>query len=352
MKKKLYRMYQRLCTLAIKWISYRGYKQGIVDNEWKKILYMAAEDRPSIHTYKMMKGFLDDKIILQKKAQTQNIKASPAILCVLKNSLAYMKQFIPYYRNLGIRHFIFVDNGSTDGTLEFLQEQEDVTLFIAPYPFEHRRKAGWLLQALQNSGIDKWYLRLDADEFLAWENMEESSIQELIEKMESHEMGAYRVIMADMYPSYSLLDGKHDDDRFMEDYIFFDDDASYRRNSETGDVFGGMRNRTIGADLRMDKYVLFHPGRGYIPLTNHNITGIRNEEEKKIRGILRHYKFLPSESKKYSSISMQKKSGYSSFKQISKYGKLTQGTTTAFTVHSIRYESSKSIQKLSFIEPL
>ena len=352
MKKLLYSIYQRLCVLAMNGISEQGYRQGKVDLEWKNLLLMAAEQSPSIHTYKMMKSFLGDKIILQKNARTENSKAGPVILCVLKDSLVYMQKFIPYYRELGIRHFVFIDNGSTDGTLEYLMKQDDVTLFTAPYPYGYARKAGWHLQALQYSGIDKWYLRLDADEFLTWENMEGSSIPELIDIMESHDMGTYRALMVDMYPSYSLMDGKHDDESFMEDYIFFDDDSSYSVNSETGDVFGGMRNRTAGANLKMDKYVIFHPGRGCIPLTNHNMTGIHNEEEKKIRGILRHYKFLPSDSEKYYFISTQKKSGYSSFKQVSKYKKMTQGTTTVFTENSIRYESSKSIQKIRFIEPL
>lgn len=351
MKKILYSMYQRLCVFAMKGISEQGYRQGKIDLEWKKLLFMAAEQSPSIHTYKAIKSFLGDKIILQKNARTENARTDPVILCVLKDSLVYMKKFIPYYRELGIRHFVFIDNGSTDGTLEYLMKQDDVTLFTAPFPYEYDIKAGWHLQTLQYSGIDKWYLRVDADEFLTWEGMEGSSIPELIAKMESHNMGTYRALMVDMYPSYSLMDGKHDDESFMEDYIFFDDDSSYSINSENGKVFGGMRNRTAGANLEMDKYVIFHPGRGCIPLSSHNMTGVHNEE-KKIRGILRHYKFLPSDSEKYYNISTQKKSGYSSFKQVSKYKKMIQGTTTAFTENSIRYESSKSIREISFIEPL
>ena len=352
MNSLLYSMYQHLCVLVMKGISDRGYRQGKIDREWKKLLYRAAEESPSIHTYKVFRSFLGDQVILQKRARTENTKASPAIICVLKNSLVYMKKFIPYYRELGVRHFIFVDNGSTDGTLEYLREQEDVTLLIAPYPYEYDRMSGWQLQAIKYAGIDKWYLRLDADEFLTWENMEGSSIPELIAKMESGDMGTYRVVMADMYPSYSLMDGKHDDEDFMDDYIFFDGDASYSWNSETGDVFGGMRRRTAGANLRMDKYVIFHPGRGCIPLPGHSMSGIHNEEEKKIRGILRHYKFLPSEREKYHFISTQKRSGYSSFKQVSKYKKMVEGSITVYTEKSIRYESSKSIRKISFIEPL
>lgn len=352
MKKAIYSFYQRICISVIKHMALQAGRKGRIDEEWKKILFLAAEDRPSIHTYKMLKGFMGEKIILKKRAASWDDPETPAILCVEKNSLTYMKYFIPYYRELGVGHFIFIDNGSSDGTEAFLQEQGDVTLYTAPYPFENHRKAGWLLQALQEAGTARWYLRLDADEFLSWEGMEGSSVPELILKMEQHGMGTFRAIMTDMYPSYSLMDGTHEDDRFMEDFIYFDDASSFRLSSETDEIFGGMRSRTTGADLRMDKYVIFRPDRGYIPLTNHNMTGIRNDEERKCRGILRHYKFLPSEGEKYRHISMDKKSGYSGFKQVSKYRKLVDEEINALSDHSIRYDSSVSIQKLDLVDPL
>ena len=83
---------------------------------------------------------------------------------------------------MGVRHFVFIDNGSGDGTEQFLMGQEDVTLYSAPWPFEHRRKSGWLLQAIEETGTDRWYLRLDSDEFLTWEGMETSCSQTCVIK--------------------------------------------------------------------------------------------------------------------------------------------------------------------------
>ncbi len=352
MRRELYRLYRKSSEFLLKQMAVQAYRRGTIDGKWLEVLSLVAAERPSIHTFGMLKGFISDRIILKKQASLDMGCREPIVLCVEKNSLTYMKKFLPYYRKLGIQHFAIIDNVSSDGTAEYLEKQEDVTLYSAPYPFEHHKKAGWLLQAIQEMGIDRWYLRLDADEFLTWEGMEESSIPELIMKMERHGMGTYRAIMADMYPAYSILDGVHDDDCFMDDFVYFDDSSSYSLNSETDEYFGGMRKRTIGTDLRMDKYVIFRPDRGYIPVTNHNMTGVRNEEEKKCRGILRHYKFLPSEGKKYLQISTNKRSGYSGFRQISKYRKLVDGNVNAIFSNSIRYDSSSSIRKLDLIEPL
>ena len=38
--------------------------------------------------------------------------------------------------------------------------------------------------------------------------------------------------------------------------------------------------------------------------------------------------------------------------KVSKYKKMVEGSITVYTEKSIRYESSKSIRKISFIEPL
>lgn len=329
-----------------------AFRKGIVDEEWKKLIRLAGESSPSIHTLEMMRGFFGKRIIKKKEAGAWNDSAAPTVLCVEKDSLTYLRHFLPYYRGLGIGHFVFIDNASSDGTVPYLMEQKDVTLYSAPFPFEHRRKAGWLLQALQETGTDRWYLRLDADEFLAWQGMEKSSLQELIARMEKNGMGTFRAVMTDMYPDYSLMDRTHADDCFMEDYLYFDDSSSYHLNAEKDELYGGMRYRVSGIELRMDKYVIFHPGRGYIPLTNHGMAGVRNTAEKKFRGVLLHYKFLPSEAEKYLRIATDKASGYSSFKEINKYQSLVDRKTSVLSDCSIRYDSSENIQEFDIITPL
>lgn len=352
MNQVIYSLYRKACTLVLRRMVSLADRRGIIDREWKDSLFMMSAEMPSIHTIEMLKGFFGERIILKKRAVSWNAMDTPSVLCVEKDSLTYMKKFLPYYRELGIGHFIFIDNLSSDGTDAFLAKQEDVTLYSAPFPYEHRRKAGWLLQAIQEAGTDRWYLGLDADEFFSWEGMEESSVPELIGKMERQGMGTCRMIMADMYPSGPLMDRTRENDSFMDDYVYFDDAFSYRLDPETGEYFGGMRNRTVGADLRMDKYVIFRPDRGYFPVNSHNMTGIRSEKEKKCRGILRHYKFLPSESEKYRRIAADRNSGYSGFRQIRKYGKIADGSVNALYEHSVHYVSSASIRKLDMIELL
>ena len=62
--------------------------------------------------------------------RVENIRPSD-ILCfsTLRNEAVRLPYFLKYYRNMGINHFVFVDNDSTDGSLEYLAAQPDVSVW-------------------------------------------------------------------------------------------------------------------------------------------------------------------------------------------------------------------------------
>ena len=49
------------------------------------------------------------------------------LISTLRNERVRLPYFLRYYRNLGVGHFLFVDNDSDDGTRELLAKQEDVS---------------------------------------------------------------------------------------------------------------------------------------------------------------------------------------------------------------------------------
>src|SRR5665213_3442347 len=64
---------------------------------------------------------------LARKDSRQLTLRPAEILCctVLRNELARLPYFLEYYRAKGVGAFLPVDNGSTDGSVEFLIEQPD-----------------------------------------------------------------------------------------------------------------------------------------------------------------------------------------------------------------------------------
>src|ERR1700755_3194146 len=48
---------------------------------------------------------------------------------IVKDENLRLPFFFDHYRRAGVRHFYVVDNGSTDGTTEFLLQQRDCSVF-------------------------------------------------------------------------------------------------------------------------------------------------------------------------------------------------------------------------------
>src|ERR1700733_10581920 len=59
------------------------------------------------------------------------------LVCLIKNGAFWLKTFIKHHTDLGIRHFVFVDNGSTDHTLEYLSSKDQVTVVQSTLPAKY-----------------------------------------------------------------------------------------------------------------------------------------------------------------------------------------------------------------------
>ena len=58
------------------------------------------------------------------------------LLCLLRDGRPYLKSFLEHHFSMGVKHMFFLDNGSTDGTVDALKEYENVTVLYTELPFE------------------------------------------------------------------------------------------------------------------------------------------------------------------------------------------------------------------------
>ena len=62
--------------------------------------------------------------------RTDQIREDDILMfCTLRNEKVRLPYFLEYYREMGVNHFLFVDNDSTDGTMDYLAEQPDVSVW-------------------------------------------------------------------------------------------------------------------------------------------------------------------------------------------------------------------------------
>ncbi|MFT6694856.1 MAG: hypothetical protein ACJAXU_000346, partial [Paracoccaceae bacterium] len=102
--------------------------------------------------------------------RTDDIKSDDILLfSTLRNERVRLPYFLEYYRNLGVNHFMFVENNSDDGSKEYLEQQHDVTLWTTTQSYKRSKFGVDWLNALQSRyGVDHWNLVVDVDEFFIY----------------------------------------------------------------------------------------------------------------------------------------------------------------------------------------
>lgn len=180
---------------------------------------------------------------------------------LLHNEMHFLPPFLDHYRRLGVSRFIFIDDRSTDGTFEFLSEQNDVMVVKSKRKFgdqlptndaaalglQHQRLVlVWRMLLLEKYSVGKWSLHLDADEFL--DLPEGMLIGDFAAQLGEHE-GAVWSVMIDMYPSTltELADMESDTIIDLEKPWYFDGKTHLRlRRSKTPiKVYSGCRARLL-----------------------------------------------------------------------------------------------------------
>lgn len=186
--------------------------------------------------------------------RTQNIAPQDTLLfCTIRNERIRLAYFLKYYRDLGIKHFLFVDNNSDDGTREYLAKEEDVSLWTTEASYKNAHfGADWMNWLLGKYGHDHWCLTVDADEFLVYPFCDTRPIQALTDWLDGSGIRSFSAMMIDMYPKGPIdaVPYQEGQNPFEISNWFDSGNYTYKRNNHLGEIWiqGGPRARTFFAD--------------------------------------------------------------------------------------------------------
>lgn len=155
------------------------------------------------------------------------------VVCVVPvfNERLRLPDTLRHNRQLGVDRFAVLDNGSTDGTLEYLLEQPDVDLYQTFLPFRNSiGGVGWVSTLIhQQYSPDRWVLWCDADEQLVYDGCAARGLHELCALLEARGQKSLPTVMIDMYSDTSIaLTGLLPKQALLDRCPFFDG-AGYRR---------------------------------------------------------------------------------------------------------------------------
>ena len=123
------------------------------------------------------------------------------VFVTLRNERIRLPYFLRYYRNMGIRHFLFVDNGSDDGTREYLAEQDDCSVWVTGASYKAANFGmDWLNHLLRKYGTGHWTLTIDPDEFFVYPFSDTRPIDALTDWLDTYGIRSFPAMLLDMYP--------------------------------------------------------------------------------------------------------------------------------------------------------
>lgn len=185
------------------------------------------------------------------------------LVAQIRNGRRYLPSFLAHYRKLGVTRFIFVDDGSDDGSAEYLVPMADVDLYRSNISYmESNRGLLFKEEIVRRYGQNRWWLFVDIDEYLVFEGVEERSLGDLIASLEKRRIRRLMAPLLDMYPSgdirRALFDGS---DSTMPWHVAtaFDRSGYFARfRGKDWEIRGGMRRRAFGNWLELAKYPLMY----------------------------------------------------------------------------------------------
>ncbi len=237
---------------------------------------------------------------------------SGAILAfsTMRNEITRLPWFFQHYRGLGVGHFLIVDNGSDDGTTEYLRDQPDVSLWQTDASYRASRFGlDWLTWLQIRHGHGHWTLMVDADELLIYDRHQDHPLPDLTRLLDARGQQAFGALMLDLYPKGPLGAQDYGPETDPTNLLCWFDPGPYRvqRQQPLGNLWvqGGVRERVFFADTpdrspTLNKIPLVRWSRSYAfvnschsALPRHLNFAYDGPGGAQPSGALLHTKFLP-----------------------------------------------------------
>src|SRR5215218_9019989 len=231
------------------------------------------------------------------------------VVCLVRDGRPYVKSFVEHYRSVGAKHLFFLDNNSTDGTVEALKNYNNVTVFQTMLPYKEYKHL--MKQYLMGSfgKKDRWCLCVDMDELFDYPYSDVIGLGSLLGYLSSNSYTAVAAQILDMLSEESLSgqEGNLQDEPLKERHRFYDisnisrmrfkelphrDKRNNTLVSDEIEIFrDGMRSAIFSDRPLLTKFPLvFTDGR--IKLFDGSSHWVANAKIADITCVLLHYKFL------------------------------------------------------------
>jgi hypothetical protein len=219
-------------------------------------------------------------------------------LCVVRNGALHVTSFLRHHQELGVKHIVLLDNGSTDGTVELARAFEGVTILRTRRPYR-RYETALKRYLVRRFARGRWSLMVDIDELFDYPGSDRLGVDALLTYLNRN---AYTAVLAQMLDLFSdvplerLRSTPHDS--LKERYCYYDTSAverhPYRFGTPANPAIrmhaGGIRKTVFGTENGLTKACLIRLVPPLIPFVGFH--QVANAAIADFTAVLLHYPFV------------------------------------------------------------
>jgi hypothetical protein len=132
--------------------------------------------------------------------------AGVPLICPIRDEMAMLPHFLQHYRQMGVKHFIFIDNASSDESPAYLAAQGDCTVYRTEENYRQSNYAvNWINAIIELRQIEGWLLYVDIDEHLVLPRTGANALEDYCAAASAAGHDAVYAMMLDMYPKDDFL---------------------------------------------------------------------------------------------------------------------------------------------------
>lgn len=320
-----------------------------------EVLQAHVRARYASRLNELISAFIHAPIQVLRKRDAFRRDIPIVVLCV-KNDKRRLTLLVNHYRKFGVPQFAILDNGSTDGTLEWMMEQPDVDVFSTPAPYSSFAKEAWINRVVSFYGFDRWFILTDSDELVVYPGIEDHPFPDLLALLRQQGIKRVKGLTLDMYSDSPLFSPDPEGVSIPQKYAWTDTDSFIAEPKDFGFatlqiLSGGPRLRKMGVKTSLSKYplVFFEPGT--VSENAHFQFPYEPAEAAPCHFAILHYKFLPEDKAAFERRA-HRASGFArgggDYKRYLAFASDKTGNSLLYP-GSVRIDSSRDLTAIPFV---
>jgi hypothetical protein len=279
---------------------------------------------------------------------------------VVRNEKLRLPSTLRHHRTLGVHRFFVLDNGSADGTLDYLAGEPDVHVFSTADSYAQSHfGVTWTNELLDRFGIGHWTLTIDADEQFIYPHYEQIGLPLFCRHLDGIGADAVPCLLLDMYSGLAVQETIHDPHAALIKTCGFFDSEPYRliRSADPPhfQIYGGVRERVFRNSEGQSQpptiskvpLVKWAPGRKFLRST-HSLTAVNIAP---IMAALLHFKFL-SDFHQRVEVEVARGEHFAAAREYRAYWEMLRdgGEVKLLSRESLKFENSAQLVRLGLMK--